>query len=281
MEWQNISSIWAGAPRTLMWDPNDEAGNKVWAGAVTGGLWYNNDITDPASTWQTVSDVWPNLSISSIAHDPNNAETLYAGTGELETAVVTYRESSTKGVGIWKSENAGNSWILLPATEGFAYVTDIVVKDAGLNQSVIFAGVGSGTYKSAEHYSQPTDGLYRSDDGGESWEQVLPVIEGDTLPYTPNDVAVDADGDIYVGTIPNINGKGGATILTSKYGDPGTWSVYDDIRQEIENDPQYPLPGRVVLAVAPLHQQHRLCRFCRRIYQRLWLLLWKILAALG
>ena len=251
MEWQNISSDMGGRTRTLMWDPNDEGGNKVWAGAVTGGLWYNNNITDPASTWQTVSDVWPNLSISSIAHDPNNAETLYAGTGELETAVVTYRESSTKGVGIWKSEDGGESWYLLPATEDFAYVSDIVVKDAGMNQSIIFAGVGSGTYKSEEHYSQPTDGLYRSDDGGESWDQVLPVIEGDTLPYTPNDVAVDADGDIYVGTIPNINGKGGATILTSKYGDPGTWSVYDDIRQEIENDPQYPLPGRVVLAVAP------------------------------
>ncbi len=250
-QWENISSNMGGRTRTLMWDPNDEAGNKVWAGAVTGGLWYNNDITDPESEWQTVSDVWPNLSISSIAHDPNNSQTLYAGTGELETAVITYRESSTKGVGIWKSEDGGENWYLLPATEDFAYVSDIVVKDAGLNQSIVFAGVGSGTYKGEEHYSMPSDGLYRSEDGGMSWEQVLPEIEGDSLPYTPNDIEVDADGDIYVGTLPNINGNGGATILTSKYGDPGTWSVYDDIRQEIENDSQYPLPGRVALATAP------------------------------
>jgi len=250
-QWENISSDMGGRTRSLMWDPNDASGNKVWAGAVTGGLWYNSNITSASSSWQPVSEVWENLSISSIAHDPNDTETFYAGTGELPTAVITYRESSTKGVGIWKSNNAGENWYLLPSTEDFAYVTDIVVKDKGMNQSVLFAGVGSGTYKGDEHYSMPTDGLYRSEDDGNTWEQVLPDIEGDTLPYTPNDIAIDPDGDIYVGTMPNINGKGGATILTSKFGDPGTWTVYDAVREEIENDTQYPLPGRVALAVAP------------------------------
>lgn len=250
-QWENISSDMGGRTRSLMWDPNAASGNKVWAGAVTGGLWYNDNITSASSSWQPVSEVWENLSISSIAHDPNDTETFYAGTGELPTAVITYRESSTKGVGIWKSDDAGESWYLLPSTEDFAYVTDIVVKNAGLGESVIFAGVGSGTYKGEEHYSMPTDGLYRSEDGGNNWEQVLPDIEGDTLPYTPNDIAIDPDGDIYMGSMPNINGNGGATILTSKFGDPGTWTVYDEVREEIEDDPQYPLPGRVALAVAP------------------------------
>lgn len=250
-QWENISSDMGGRTRSLMWDPNDASGNKVWAGSVTGGLWYNNNITSASSSWQAVSDVWENLSISSIAHDPNDTETFFVGTGELPTAVVTYRESSTKGVGIWKSNDAGENWYLLPSTEDFAYVTDIVIKDEGLGESVIFAGVGSGTYKGEEHYSMPTDGLYRSEDGGNTWEQVLPDIEGDTLPYTPNDIAIDPDGDIYVGTMPNINGNGGATILTSKFGDPGTWTVYDEVREEIEDDPQYPLPGRVALEVAP------------------------------
>ncbi len=252
MTWENMPCDMGGRTRALMWDPNYE--NKVWAGSVTGGLWYNNNITLADSSWHSVSDVWENLSISSIAFDPNDNNIYYAGTGEIETAIVTYRESSTKGVGIWKSTDKGVSWELLPATRDFAYVTDVVVKNSNLT-SIIFAGVGSGKYKEQNHISTPTDGLYRSVDGGNNWEQVLPIIEGDTLPYTPNDVLIGNDGKIYVGTIPNINGKGGATILISETGDPGSWTVYDEVRIEIENSfDEYTLPGRVVLEAAPSEQ---------------------------
>ena len=47
-----------GRTRTLLWDPNDVTGKKVWAGAVGGGLWYNNDITSSSSSWQKVNDFW-------------------------------------------------------------------------------------------------------------------------------------------------------------------------------------------------------------------------------
>lgn len=250
-EWNSISSNMGGRTRSLMWDPNASSGNKVWAGSVTGGLWYNDDITDQFSEWQPVSDLWENLSISSIAYDPNHTDTYYVGTGELETAIVTYRESSGKGVGIWKSEDAGETWTLLPSTEDFAYVTDIVIKDMGSNQSVIYAGVGSGNYKGQIHNSLPEDGLYASSDGGATWEQVLPDIPGDDVPYTPNDLEITNDGTIFVGTNRNINGNGGATILYSKFGTPGTWNVYDDVKEEIEDEAQYNLPGRVALAAAP------------------------------
>ncbi len=251
IEWENVSSDMGGRTRSLMWDPNDEDTTKVWAGAVTGGLWYNNNISDTDSPWTPVNDMWENLSISSIAYDPNDTETFYAGTGEIETAVVTYRESSTKGVGIWKSTDGGENWELLPSTEDFEYVPDVVVRDEGSGQSVIYAAVGSGTYKGEDHQSQPTDGLYRSEDGGENWEQVLPEIEGDTVPFSPSDVELGADGKLYVGTMPNLNDDGGATILTSEEGTTGSWSVYDDIREEIENSTSYPLPGRVIMAPAP------------------------------
>lgn len=251
IEWENVSSDMGGRTRSLMWDPNDEDTTKVWAGAVTGGLWYNEDITDTESAWIPVNDMWENLSISSITYDPNTTETFYAGTGEIETAVVTYRESSTKGVGIWKSVDGGDSWELLPATDNFEYVPDVVVRDEGLGESVVYAAVGSGTYKGEEHHSQPTDGLYRSTDGGQSWEQVLPQIESDTVPFTPSDIELGPEGKIYVGTMPNLNDNGGATILMSEDGTSGSWTVYDDIREEIENSGSYPLPGRVILAPSP------------------------------
>ena len=110
MIWDNIQSNMGGRTRAAMFDPNDSEFNKLWAGSVSGGLWYNNDITDQNSSWISVSDFWDNLSVSKITHDPENTNIFYVGTGEANTAITTYRESSSKGIGIWKTINAGESF---------------------------------------------------------------------------------------------------------------------------------------------------------------------------
>jgi len=249
IEWDCLESDMGGRTRSLMWDPNNES--KLWAGSVTGGLWYNNDVADAESSWHPVSDMWENLSISSITYDPNNPNIFYVGTGEIETSIVTYRESSGKGVGIWKSTDAGASWELLPSTSEFEYITGIVVRNEGFQHSVIYAGVGSGTYKGVNHLSQPSDGLFRSEDDGATWTQVLPNITDEDVPYTPSDVKLAADGTIFVGTGRNIEEKGAATILVSSDGTAGSWSVFEDYRILIENDSYYNLPGRVKILPAP------------------------------
>ena len=66
-----------GRTRALMYDPNDTSGNKVWAGSVSGGLWYNNNINDENSQWVSVNDFWDNLSVSVITYDPNNSNIFY------------------------------------------------------------------------------------------------------------------------------------------------------------------------------------------------------------
>ncbi|MCF8303754.1 MAG: T9SS type A sorting domain-containing protein [Bacteroidales bacterium] len=250
LQWGGTGAEMGGRTRCALWDPNDQAGNKVWAGGVTGGLWYNNDITNDNSEWMPVNDFWDNLSISSIAYDPNNTNTFYVGTGEVETALVTYRESSGRGVGIWKSTDQGESWELLESTEDFAYVTDIIVRDEN-GSSVIYAGVASGEYKGANHQSEPSDGLYRSTDGGQSWEQVLPDITDLEVPYAVSDLDTTSNGRIFVGSRPNIEGKGGATILYSDEGTAGSWTVFEEYRIIIEGGSQYYLPGRVKMAAAP------------------------------
>ena len=45
-----------GRTRALMFDPNDGSGQKVWAGGVAGGLWYNNNITSSSSQWSNIDD---------------------------------------------------------------------------------------------------------------------------------------------------------------------------------------------------------------------------------
>lgn len=249
--WENIPSNMGGRTRTLMWDPNSDAGNRVWAGSVTGGLWYNEDITESFSSWYPVDDFMSSLSISCMTYDPNNTQTFYAGTGEAPTAIITYRESSGRGVGIWKSEDGGQSWNLLESTEEFAYITDMEIRDEE-GESVIYAGVASGKYKGADHQSQPTDGLFRSSDGGESWEQVLPNITGLNTPYTPSDIALGADGRIYLGTMRNIDGFGGGVLMFSDDGTEGSWTLNEDYKIQIESGMgDYYLPGRVMLAAAP------------------------------
>jgi len=168
--WEGTSSDIGGRTRALMFDPNDPENKKVWAGGVTGGLWINNDITDASSSWIPVGDFWPVLSVRCITHDPLNSQLFYVGTGEPETALITYRESSGLGQGIWKSADGGTTWEQLPSTETFAYIADLAVRNEN-GTSVLYAAVQSGVYHGT-HQSQPSDGLFRSDDGGDSWQQV-------------------------------------------------------------------------------------------------------------
>jgi photosystem II stability/assembly factor-like uncharacterized protein len=248
-QWKGYGVEMGGRTRMLMFDPNDGTQKKVWAGGITGGLWYNQDITSASSSWIPVGDFWSNLSVRCMAYDPNNTQVFYIGTGEAETALQTYRESSGLGIGIWKSTDGGQSWNQLSSSQAFCYITKIIVRSEN-GSSIIYAGVASGLYHGI-HQSQPTDGLFRSADGGSSWQQVLPNIIGTTVPYAVEDIALSAGGRILVGTRPNLDGQGGATILYSDAGTAGSWTINESYEQEILGLSNFNIPGRVVLAAAP------------------------------
>ena len=245
--WNAIGSDMGGRTRTLMFDPNDSNYLKVWAAGVSGGLWYNGNIEDIDSYWQPVSDFWDNLSVSKIIYDPNNPEIYYVATGEANTAIITYRESSSRGVGIWKSLDSGENWELLEATVNFEYVTDIEIQNNNGN-STLYASVVSGIYQGESHLSSPSDGLYRSTDFGVTWEQVLPNIINSNIPYSPSDIEITSSGKIFVGTMKNLEGNGGATILSSLTGNINTWTINSDYKILIESSNENNIPGRVILS---------------------------------
>ena len=188
------------------------------------------------------------MAIRCITSDPLHPEVFYVGIGEAETALQTYRESSGLGFGIGRSTDGGVTWSHITNTEQFAFVTDIVIRIEN-GSSVIYAGVASGLYKGSQHQSNPSDGLYRSADDGNSWQQVLPLIEGSSVPYCVSDIALGPDNRIYVGTRPNLDGEGGAILLYSE--DGLQWSVNNQYQAEILNNASHNIPGRVVLAAAP------------------------------
>ncbi len=203
-----------GRTRALVWDPNDSKGKKVWAGAVTGGLWYNNDITSATSTWISVSSVWANITVSCIAFDPNNTQIMYVGTGEGWGSTT----STSRGQGIYKSTDGGNSFTLLSSTTTYMYVNDIVVwNNNGVSE--VWAAVDA-LYYGGQWNGTSSYGLKKSSNGGTTWSNAIVA----TPQYSIADIEIGKDNRIWVGTKRNPSGTsttdgGGGRIF---YTDNGT-----------------------------------------------------------
>jgi Secretion system C-terminal sorting domain len=205
-----------GRTRAVMFDPNDATKKKVWAGGVSGGLWFNNDITNASSTWTKADDFWDNLAVSCIAADPNNPQIFYVGTGEFEWTV--------RGGGIWKTTNGGTNWTRLTSTQGFLEIRDVAVRNEA-GTSVVYAAVRPGFGG-----DNPANiaGLFRSTNGGTTWQQVLPLAQGSSQ-YSnfPTDIEISSDQTtIWVGTAKHFWENGAnSTIYKSTTGLIGSWGA--------------------------------------------------------
>jgi len=199
-----------GRTRALMYDPNDITGKKVWAGGVSGGLWYNTDISNSNSAWVPVNDFWNNIAISAIAYDPTNTQVMYVGTGE------GWGAGSGRGAGIWKSTDGGQSWNHLSATANFFYVHDLAVRDENGN-GVLYVALRN-QYYGGQWHGGATQGLQRSTDGGQSFTQVLPNVPSTSNAYAAGDLEISANNTLWVATRDNSSNDGGGTILKSTDG---------------------------------------------------------------
>ena len=204
----------AGRTRAIMYDPNDTTNKKVYAGGVTGGLWFNNDITSSTSSWNAVDDFWDNIAVTSMAYDPNNTNTWYVGTGE------GWGTGSSRGAGVWKTTDGGTTWNQLTATAMYYYVNDLMVRNEN-GTSALYVAVSEHFYQG--QFQGPAQGLYRSTDGGTTFTQVLPNVPSTSQPFAPADIEFGANNRIWVGTRRNSFGSGGGNIL---YSDDGTnWTT--------------------------------------------------------
>jgi photosystem II stability/assembly factor-like uncharacterized protein len=158
LEWRNIGpSIMGGRVSDVEGVPGEPS--IVYVGAASGGVWKT---VDGGVTWKPLFDAHPVSSIGDIALEPGNPEVLYVGTGESNL-----RNSVSFGNGVYKSTDGGASFrhLGLPDTR---HISRIVVDPK--NPRRVYVGAFGHAFG-----PNPDRGVFRSLDGGGSWEKVLHV----------------------------------------------------------------------------------------------------------
>ena len=144
-------------------DVDCPGGNKdiIYVATASGGVLKTYNGGD---TWQNIFDTESTLSIGDIAIDPVDTATIYIGTGEPGNGVgsVTY-----DGNGIYKSTNSGATWTNIGLSEGGNTGRIAINPD---NTQIIFAAMLGDLFQNT-----PDRGIYRTENGGTTWEKVLYV----------------------------------------------------------------------------------------------------------
>ena len=197
-----------GRTRALALDISNE--NVIIAGGVSGGMWRSEDSGDH---WSIVTSPLSLHSVTCIAQDTRAGKQniWYYGTGEIIGNSASKSDAAYRGDGIFKSNDGGKHWTLLPSTalappnifgSQFQYIWNVITNPFANSQDEVYAAtVGS---------------IFRSIDGGSSWQAVL----GPTLNNDPNqsitngrissftDIAITYSGAFYATLSQNgINGS--------------------------------------------------------------------------
>jgi photosystem II stability/assembly factor-like uncharacterized protein len=134
----------------------------IFVGSATGGVFRSRD---GGVTWDPVFDDQPVLGIGSVAVFQPDPDLVWAGTGEGNP-----RNSAGVGDGIFRSRDGGESWERV-GLEGSERIHRVLTHPT--NPDIVYAGVMGPAWSDGE-----VRGVYRTRDGGESWERILYVDEG-------------------------------------------------------------------------------------------------------
>src|SRR5690242_19187782 len=156
LEWRSIGPFRGGRVVAVAGDPVNP--QVFYFGSTGGGVWKT---TDGGRYWENVSDgFFKRASVGAIAVAESDPNVIYVGMGET-----TIRGNVSHGDGVYKSTDAGKTWTHL----GLENTRNIAkVRIHPQNPDLVYvAALGHA------HGPNPERGVYRSRDGGKTWEQVL------------------------------------------------------------------------------------------------------------
>ncbi len=159
LEWREVGPYRGGRSAAVAGIPSDR--ETYYFGSTGGGVWKTKNS---GQSWQNVSDGYYGGSIGAVAVSEWDPNVVYVGGGEK-----TVRGNVSPGDGMWKSTDAGDTWSRIGLTDS-QHISRVRIHPK--NPDLVYAAVMG-------HLFGPSNerGVYRSKDGGASWERVLYVSD--------------------------------------------------------------------------------------------------------
>src|SRR5947209_13056653 len=233
LEWRSIGPYRGGRVVAVA---GDTAHSRVfYFGSTGGGVWKT---IDGGVYWENISDgFFKRASVGAIAVSASDPNVIYAGMGET-----TIRGNVSHGDGVYKSTDAGKTWVHL-GLEDTRHIGKVRIHPQ--NPDLVYvAALGHA------HGPNKQRGVYRSRDGGKTWELVLFLSENAgaiDLTMDPNNPRILYAAFWEARRLPHtlISGGEGSGLFKSTDGGD-TWS-------EITRKPGLPtgLLGKIGVAVSP------------------------------
>ena len=199
----------------------------AYIGAASGGLWKTEDM---GFNWKPVFDKTDDSSIGAIALAPADPDQVWIGTGET----FLIRPAHAVGNGVYKSSDAGKTWKNMGLKNTFR-ISRVLVHPTDTN-TVYVASLGHA------HGPQQERGIYKTTDGGKTWERVFFLNENTGC----SDLAIDPKNpDILYAAMWQVEIKtwklnsGGVSSGIYRTRDGGkTW---EPLRNGLESGPSHPV----------------------------------------
>jgi hypothetical protein len=189
----------AGRTAFSVIDPNCSSKRcRYWIANAGGGIWRTDNAFASQPKWEYLSAGFQHNNTAALELDPNDkkSENLYAGTGEPNTC----RSGCIAGVGLYKSKDGGDHWSGPIGSQYFSGrgIGSIQVKPG--DSKTIFVGSGAqgsrgisstcctGVNRGADIPGAPHFGLWRSKDGGKTFELVNQGNATNCTASTPTEV---------------------------------------------------------------------------------------------
>ncbi|MEM9885195.1 MAG: hypothetical protein AAF849_04825 [Bacteroidota bacterium] len=208
--------------------------DRIFAGAASGGVWLSEN---GGINWQPIFDEEAVQSIGAVAINQQNPAEIWVGTGEGNP-----RNSQNSGGGIYKSLDGGKTWKMMGLEKTKTIHRIIIHRD---DPNVVYVGAQGSAWG-----PHPERGVYRTRDGGKTWEHLLKINEETGIadlivdPTNPNKLMAAM---WEFGRKPwtfNSGGEGSGIYVSHDGGD--NW----ERRTEEDGLPKGIL-GRIGLAIAP------------------------------
>jgi len=212
-----------------------EQSRTFWIATASGHLWKTENHGTTFDIQFTDEEIF---SIGAIAVAPSDGDILYLGSGEANNS-----RSSYWGNGVYKSTDGGDTWTNIGLPESHHIGRIVVHPD---NPDIVYVAALGHLYS-----ENPERGLYRSTNGGRTWEQVLaPEVNGKTIgvvdvainPLTPDVLYAATFDKVRVPWSYDLGGPGSRVYKSTDGGD--SWEM-------LEGGLPMGMLGRIGIAVYP------------------------------